>query len=110
MITLMDFIKNVENEVFERVDYITKFRKDVLLSEIIWVHQLKGKVVTENSPSQIGFVHKHVSSLCILDRELRWIPDKKAINKWIEEEVLLHPSSVTPRCRKQAPIKGPIFL
>ena len=33
-------------------------------------------------------------STCDLDKDLKRTPDKKAIKKWVEEEVLLHPSAV----------------
>ena len=44
MLTLIDFIKNVEDEVFEKVLFYTRHQEDYGLLPMIWVHQLKGKV------------------------------------------------------------------
>ena len=89
MIRLVDFIKNVEDEVFEAVQNITLFHKEEIHWSAIWVHQFKGKVCAIDSPCKPGFVRQPVYKLCTTDNDLRWIPDKKAIKKWIEEEVLL---------------------
>ena len=37
-----------------------------------------------------GYAHLPVYKLCNMDNELRWVPDRKAIKKWIEGEVLMH--------------------
>ena len=93
MITLMEFIKNVEDEVFEKVQHFTRNQKDYGPAPCIWVHQLKGKVLFDEIPMRPGYVRESVHRLCNLDGNLKWVPDRKAINRWIEGEVLLHPSS-----------------
>ena len=90
MVTLIDFIKNVEDEVFEKVLFYTRHQEDYGLLPMIWVHQLKGKVCFNDAPRATGYAHLPVYKLCNMNSELRWIPDKKAIKKWIEGEVLMH--------------------
>ena len=94
MITLIDFIKNVEDVVFEEVQNFSRNQKDVSASTLIWVNQLDGRVCFGDSPLKPGYVHQPVYKLCGMDKELKWIPDKKAIKKWIEGEVLMHPATV----------------
>jgi hypothetical protein len=97
MITLIDFIRNVEDEVFEEVQNFSRNQKEVSASTSIWVHQLEGKVFFGEAPLKPGYVHQPVYKLCDMDKDLRWIPDKKAIKKWIEGEVLMHPATVRKR-------------
>lgn len=97
MITLIDFIKNVEDEVFEKVLLYTRHQKDHDLSPMIWVHQLKGKVCLDYPTRPAEYAHLPIYRLCNLNKDLKRIPDKKAIKKWIEEEVLMHPSTVRRR-------------
>ena len=92
MIRLVDFIKNVEDEVFEKVQYFTRNQDKIDSSSRIWVHRLKGKVRFDEAPSKPGFAWQPCYHLCCLDNDLRWTPDKKAIKKWIEEEVLMYAS------------------
>lgn len=90
MVTLIDFIKNVEDEVYEKVLFYTRHQEDYGLLPMIWVHQLKGKVVFNISPRGTGYAKLPVYKLCGIDNDLKWVPDKKAIKKWIEGEVLMH--------------------
>lgn len=92
MMTLIDFIKNVEDEVFEKVQYYTRHQEKYGMCTDIWVHQIKGKVIFDDYPKKPGYVRKPVYMLCDLDTNLHHVPDKKAIKKWIEGEVLLHAS------------------
>lgn len=97
MITLIDFIRNVEDEVFEEVQNFSRNQKEVSASTLIWVNQLDGRISFGESPLKPGYVHQPVYKLCGMDKDLKWIPDKKAIKKWIEGEVLMHPSTVRKR-------------
>ena len=90
MVTLIDFIKNVEEEVYEKVLFYTRHQEDYGLLPMIWVHQLKGKVVFNISPRGTGYAKLPVYKLCGIDNDLKWVPDKKSIKKWIEGEVLMH--------------------
>ena len=90
MLTLIDFIKNVEDEVYEKVLFYTRHQEDYGLLPMIWVHQLKGKVVFNISPRGTGYAKLPVYKLCGIDNDLKWVPDKKSIKKWIEGEVLMH--------------------
>ncbi len=90
MVTLIDFIKNVEDEVYEKVLFYTRHQEDYGLLPMIWVHQLKGKVVFNISPRGTGYAKLPVYKLCGIDNDLKWVPDKKSIKKWIEGEVLMH--------------------
>ena len=92
MTTLINFIKNVEDEVFEKVQYFTRHQDTVDKFAWIWVHQFKGKVIFDDEPPRPGYLHMPVYKLCNLDQNLKWIPDKKAIKQWIEGEVLMHAS------------------
>ena len=94
MLTLIDFIRNVEDEVFEKVQYYTRHQDTIDGCSDIWVHQLNGKVLFNKYPTKPGYARKSVYMLCDLDKDLKRTPDKKAIKKWVEEEVLLHPSAV----------------
>ena len=94
MLTLIDFIRNVEDEVFEKVQYYTRHQDTIDVCTDIWVHQLNGKVLFDTCPSKPGFARRSVYMLCDLNKDLKRTPDKKAIKKWIEEEVLLHPSAL----------------
>ena len=107
---LVDFIKNVEDEVLEKVEHITKYQKDQASFIDVWVHQLTGKVVVDDWPAKPGYKRKSLYMLCNLDKDLHWKPDKKAIKKWIEEEVLVHPSSVKKSRRKPVTVQGAISL
>lgn len=90
MVTLIDFIKNVEDEVYEKVLFYTRHQEDYGLLPMIWVHQLKGKVRFADAPRDSGYARLPVYKLCGIDNEFKWVPDKKAIKKWIEGEVLMH--------------------
>ena len=92
MTTLINFIKNVEDEVFEKVLYYTEHQENLDMWTDIWVHQIKGKIVFDDYPKRPGYVRISVYKLCGLDQNLRHIPDKKAIKRWIENEVLMHAS------------------
>jgi len=94
MLTLIDFIRNVEDEIFEKVQYYTRHQDTIDGCSDIWVHQLNGKVLFDTCPSKPGFARRSVYMLCDLNKDLKRTPDKKAIKKWIEEEVLLHPSAL----------------
>ena len=94
MLTLIDFIRNVEDEVFEKVHYYTRHQDTIDGCSDIWVHQISGKVLFNKYPTKPGYARKSVYMLCDLDKDLKRTPDKKAIKKWVEEEVLLHPSAV----------------
>lgn len=90
MLTLIDFIKNVEDEVFEKVLFYTRHQDKFGLLPTIWVHQLKGKVTFDFPSRPSGYAHLPIYKLCDLDKDLNKVPDKKAIKKWIEGEVLMH--------------------
>lgn len=94
MLTLIDFIRNVEDEVFEKVQYYTRHQDAMDSCTDIWVHQINGKVLFDKYPTKPGYARKSVYMLCDLNKDLKRTPDKKAIEKWIEEEVLLHPSAL----------------
>ena len=110
MTMLVDFIKNIEDEVLEKVEYITRFKKEEVHSAYIWVHQLTGKVIVNDWPSKPGYIRKSLYMLCTLDKDLHCVPDIKAIKKWVEQEVLVHPSSVKKPRRKSAAVQSTIFL
>lgn len=90
MVTLIDFIKNVEDEVFEKVLFYTRHQDKFGLLPTIWVHQLKGKVTLDFPSRPSGYARLPIYKLCNLDKDLNKVPDKKAIKKWIEGEVLMH--------------------
>ena len=92
MTTLINFIKNVEDEVFEKVAFYTRHQDEYNMCTDIWVHQIKGKVIFDDYPKRPGYVRQSVYKLCGLDQNLRHVPDRKAIKNWIENEVLMHAS------------------
>ena len=49
-----------------------------------------GKVIFDDCPDKPNYKRASVHSLCKLGDDLRLMPDKKAIKKWVEGEVLLH--------------------
>lgn len=90
METLIRFIERVENKVLYYVTEYTE-HQDLMDSHTeIWVHQLSGKVVFDDYPDKPNYKRTTVFALCRLDKDLRYEPDKKAIKKWVEGEVLMH--------------------
>ena len=90
METLIRFIERVENKVLYYVTEFTEHQDTMDSRTEIWVHQLSGKVVFNDIPSKPNFKRATVFDLCSLDNNLRYVPDKKRIKKWIEGEVLMH--------------------
>ena len=90
METLIRFIEKVENRVLYYVTEYTEHQDSMYLFTEIWVHQLSGKVVFDDYPGKPNYKRTTVDRLCTLDNDLRRIPDKKAIKRWVEGEVLMH--------------------
>lgn len=90
METLIDFIAKVEEKVLYYVTHYTRNQDTMSVNTQLWVHQLNGKVVFDDYPKRDGYKLIHVYKLCDLDKNCKHIPDKKAIKKWVEGEVLLH--------------------
>lgn len=90
METLVRFIERVENKVLYFVTEFTEHQDTMHPNTNIWVHQLSGKVVFDDYPEKPNYKRATVFDLCTLDRNLRYVPDKKRIKKWIEGEVLMH--------------------
>ena len=90
METLARFIERVENRVLYFVTEYTDHQDTMYFGTDIWVHQLSGKVVFDDCPGKPNYKRATVHALCKLGDDLRLVPDKKAIKKWVEGEVLLH--------------------
>ena len=90
MLTLIDFIRNVEDEVYEKVQYYTRNQDTIDGCSDIWVHQISGKVICNDIPDKPNYKRISVGRLCKLDKNLKNVPDMKAIKNWIENEVLMH--------------------
>ena len=86
----MRFIERVENKVLFYVETFVEHQDSMYLFTEIWVHQLSGKVVFDDYPGKPNYKRTTVNRLCTLDNNLRHIPDKKAIKRWVEGEVLMH--------------------
>ena len=97
METLVRFIERVENKVLYYVTEYTEHQDTMHFLTEIWVHQLSGKVVFDDYPEKPNYKRTTVSDLCKLDKNLRKVPDMKAIKKWVENEVLMHSPSDSPR-------------
>ena len=90
METLIRFIEKVENRVLYYVTEFTEHQDTMYRFTDIWVHQLSGKVVFNDCPEKPNYKRTTVFDLCDIDKNLRYVPDKKAIKKWVENEVLMH--------------------
>lgn len=90
METLIRFIEKVENRVLYYVTEYTEQQDKMSSSTQIWVHQLNGRVVFDDYPKGMGYKQNYMYRLCDFDKNFRHIPDKKAIKKWVENEVLMH--------------------
>ena len=90
METLIRFIEKVENRVLYYVTTYTENQDTMHYFTDLWVHQLSGKVVFDDCPEKPNYKRIAVGRLCTVDKNLRSIPDKKAIKKWVENEVLMH--------------------
>ena len=90
METLIRFIEKVENRVLSYVTEYTEHQDTMYRFTEIWVHQLNGKVVFDDYPDKPNYKRNTVFNLCKLDKNLRDVPDMKAIKKWVENEVLMH--------------------
>ena len=90
METLIRFIERVENKVLYCVTEFTENQDTMSSSTEVWVHQLSGKVIFDDCPDKPNYKRATVHSLCKLGDDLCLVPDKKAIKKWVEGEVLLH--------------------
>ena len=90
METLVRFIERVENKVLYHVTEFTEHQDTLSSFTRIWVHMLNGKVVFNDFPGKPNYKRAAVGDLCKLDDDLRLIPDKKAIKRWVENEVLMH--------------------
>ena len=90
METLIRFIEKVENRVLYYVTEFTEHQDTMSSYTPIWVHQLSGKTVFDDYPDKPNYKRIPVGHLCTIDKNLRQIPDKKAIKKWVEGEVLMH--------------------
>lgn len=90
METLIRFIEKVENRVLYYVTEYTEHQDTMDYFTDLWVHQLSGKVVFNDCPEKPNYKRAIVGHLCTIDKNLRQIPDKKAIKKWVENEVLMH--------------------
>lgn len=90
METLIRFIERVENKVLYCVSEFTEHQVTMSSSTEVWVHQLSGKVIFDDCPDKPNYKRTTVHSLCKLGDDLRLVPDKKAIKKWVEGEVLMH--------------------
>ena len=90
METLARFIERVENRVLYFVTEYTDHQDTMYFGTDIWVHQLSGKVIFDDSPEKPNYKRTTVSDLCKLDNNLRYVPDVKRIKSWVEGEVLMH--------------------
>ena len=90
METLARFIERVENRVLSHVTDFTEHQDTMYFGTDIWVHQLSGKVIFDDSPEKPNYKRTTVSDLCKLDNKLRYVPDVKRIKSWVEGEVLMH--------------------
>ena len=90
METLVRFIEKVENRVLYYVTEFTERQDTMHPNTEIWVHQLNGKVVFNDVPDKPNFKRTTAFALCGIGKDLRYMPDKKAIKKWVENEVLMH--------------------
>ena len=90
METLIRFIERVENRVLYYVTEYTEKQDEMSYFTDLWVHQLSGKVIFDDCPEKPNYKRIPVGHLCTTDKNLRSIPDKKAIKKWVENEVLMH--------------------
>ena len=90
METLVRFIERVENRVLYCVTEFTEHQDTMDSRTEIWVHQLSGKVVFDDTPDKPNYKRTTAFALCGIGKDLRYVPDKKAIKKWVEGEVLLH--------------------
>ncbi|MBQ9310273.1 MAG: hypothetical protein IJ222_05335 [Bacteroidales bacterium] len=90
METLIHFIEKVENRVLYYVTEYAEHQDTMSFDTQIWVHQFSGKVVFDDYPKRDGYKLTYVYKLCDLDKNLRRIPDKRAIKHWVENEVLMH--------------------
>ena len=90
METLIRFIEKVENRVLYYVTEYSEHQDTMYRFTDIWVHQLSGKVVFNDCPEKPNYKRNTVFNLCKLDKNLRDVPDMKAIKKWVENEVLMH--------------------
>lgn len=102
METLMDFIKKVEEEVFETIQYYANNHKDFRPFTDVWVHQFTGEVILDDIPDAEGYVCKSALSLCDWVSGDSYKADKRAIKKWVEGTVLLHQK---PKQKKKRPIR-----
>ncbi len=90
METLIRFIEKVENRVLYYVTEYTEHQDKMDYFTGLWVHQLNGRVIFNDSPTKSHYKRIAVGDLCTIDNNLRQIPDKKAIKRWVEGEVLMH--------------------
>lgn len=90
METLIRFIERVENKVLYCVTEFTEHQDTMDSHTEIWVHQLSGKVVFDDCPDKPNYKRTTVFALCCIGKDLRYVPDNKAIKKWVENEVLMH--------------------
>lgn len=90
METLVRFIEKVENKVLYYVTTYTENQDRMARDTEIWVHQLTGKVVFDDCPEKPNYKRTTVFNLTRLDKNLRDVPDMKAIKRWVEGEVLMH--------------------
>ena len=97
METLVGFIERVENRVLYYVTEYTEHQDTMSWFTDIWVHQLNGKVLFDECPDKPNFKCIAVGDLCKVGKDLRLEPDMKAIKKWVENEVLMHSLSDSPR-------------
>lgn len=90
METLMQFIRRVEDEVFQKAVYCLQYKEQFKAFPSIWVHQLTGDVRVGGSCLGQGYVSNYVTLLCDYGQKSRCPVSRKLIRKWIEGEVLLH--------------------
>ena len=90
METLIRFIEKVENRVLYFVTAYTEKKDNMSYTTDIWVHQLNGKVICNDIPDKPNYKRTCVGRLCKLDKNLKDVPDMKAIKNWVEGEVLMH--------------------
>ena len=89
METLIRFIERVENRVLCHVTEFTEHQDTMNWHTDLWVHQLSGKVVFDDYPEKPNFKRIAVHNLCKVGKDLRLVPDVKAVKRWVENEVLM---------------------
>lgn len=92
METLIQLIRRVEEDVFQKAVYCLQHKEQFKAFPSIWVHQLTGDVRVGGSSLGQGYVSNYVTLLCDYSQKTRYPVSRKLIRKWIEGEVLLHSS------------------